>query len=405
MQPQPTTLKKEFFLWKGTDRHGIKTNGIIKANNIEMARAQVERNQITISRIKKQPLEIFPTRIKSQDITFMTRQLATMTRAGLTIIQALDTIIESTNNNALKALILKIKENIASGSSLNHSLSLYPRYFDTLFVSLCKVGEHSGTLDIMLNRIASHRETVESIKKKIKKALNYPIIVTGTAIAVTLILLNVAIPAFAEIFQAAGAALPLITRITINLSEWTQHWWWLLALILFLSIMSFKFCQKHYPVVRDWQDYALLKLPIIGTALEKSSLARFARTLETTIAAGMPITDALKIVSSATGNAKFKHAILFINDRVANGKTMTQAAAASGVFPGIVLQMISIGEESGQLEEMLGNIASVYEEDVDLLVSNLSSAIEPVIMIILGCLVGFLVVSMYLPMFSLGNAL
>ena len=173
-----------------------------------------------------------------------------------------------------------------------------------------------------------------------------------------------------------------------------------------LLILSFKFCQKQYPIIRDWQDYALLKLPIIGTAIEKSSLARFSRTLETTIAAGMPITDSRKTVASATGNAKFKHAILSVNDKVAKGKTMTQAAAASGVFPSMVLQMIAIGEESGQLEEMLGNIASVYEEeDADLLVSNLSSAIEPIIMIILGCVVGFLVVSMYLPMFNLGNAL
>ena len=257
----------------------------------------------------------------------------------------------------------------------------------------------------MLERIASHRETIESIKKKIKKALNYPMMVIGAAIAVTVILLNVAIPAFAEIFQSSGAQLPMITRITVSVSEWTQRWWWVVVVALLLLILSFKFCQKQYPIIRDWQDYALLKLPIIGTAIEKSSLARFSRTLETTIAAGMPITDSLKTVASATGNAKFKHAILSINDKVAKGQTMTQAAAASGVFPSMVLQMIAIGEESGQLEEMLGNIASVYEEDVDLLVSNLSSAIEPIIMIILGCVVGFLVVSMYLPMFNLGNAL
>ncbi len=398
--------KKKVFLWKGTDRYGIKKSGIIESLNIDLAKAQVERDGIKVIKIKKKPIEIFPTPIKVADITLFSRQLATMTAAGVPIIRALDTIIESVyKNNSLKRLILNLKITLEKGNTLADSLRMHPKYFDKLFCNLCEAGEESGTLDIMLDRIASHREAIESIKKKVKKALTYPAMVIGVAIIVTWVLLNFAIPAFAEIFTSSGTKLPTITRITIDISEFTQQFWWIIVLLLIILFIGYKFARKRYPITQKWIDFSLLKLPVIGTVIRKSALARFARTLETTTAAGMPLMDALKAVAPATGNIKYEDATLFVRDEVSKGKTMLSAASQTGVFPGLMLQMIAVGEESGHLEEMLGNLAKIYEEDVDVLVTNLSSALEPIIMIVLGCIVGFLVISMYVPMFSLGEAL
>ena len=229
--------------------------------------------------------------------------------------------------------------------------------------------------------------------------------VLGVAVLVTWILLNYAVPAFADIFISSGTKLPTITQVTIDVSEFSQRYWWVLVVCVIVFIILFKFARKRYPKVQVWIDYTLLKLPVIGKIIQKSSLARFSRTLETTSAAGMPLVDALLTVANATGNARYEKATLFIRDEVTKGRTMLHAASETGVFPGLMLQMISVGEESGQIEVMLANIAKIYEEDVDVLVTNLSSALEPIIMIVLGCIVGFLVVSMYVPMFSLGEAL
>ncbi|WP_395947336.1 type II secretion system F family protein [Caedibacter taeniospiralis] len=398
-------VKKQTFIWSGYDRLNIKTNGVTQAINIDLAKVQVERNGIKISKIKKQPLEIFPQRIKEGEITLFARQLATMSHAGVPIIRTLETIMDSSKNNTFKKLLGQIKQNIENGNSFSDTLRAYPKYFDKLFCSLCTAGEESGTLDVMLGRVAAHRESVQSIKKKVKKALTYPTMVVGVAILVTWVLLNYAVPAFADIFIASGAKLPTITQITIDISEFSQKYWWILITILMACIIFFKFAKKRYPQMQIWIDYTLLKIPVLGNILQKSALVRFARTLETTSSAGMPLIDALTTVAHATGNARYEIATLFIKDEVSKGRTMLNAASETGVFPRLMLQMISVGEESGQLEEMLANIAKIYEEDVDLLVANLSSALEPIIMVILGCIVGFLVVSMYVPMFSLGKAL
>ncbi|WP_116964274.1 type II secretion system F family protein [Fastidiosibacter lacustris] len=398
-------LKKKTFLWTGYDKRNIKTNGIIEAINIDLAKAQVERNGFKVLKIKKQPLELFPQRIKSEEVTLFSRQLATMSQAGVPIIRALDTIMESSNNKSFKKLLIQIKQSVESGNYFSDTLRNHPKYFDKLFCSLCAVGEESGTLDVMLDRVASHRESLHTIKKKVKKALTYPAMVIGVAILVTWILLNYAVPAFANIFISSGTPLPKITKITIDLSEFSQKYWWVLVSFIIVFIVGFKFSKKRYPKINVWQDYLLLKLPVIGKVIQKSSLARFARTLETTSAAGMPLLDALTTVANATGNTKYEKATLFIRDEVSKGRSMLYAASETGAFPGMMLQMISVGEESGQIEEMLANIAKIYEEDVDVLVTNLSSALEPVIMIVLGCIVGFLVVSMYIPMFKLGEAL
>ncbi|WHN65066.1 type II secretion system F family protein [Cysteiniphilum sp. QT6929] len=400
-----TSIKKQTFLWSGYDRRSIKTNGVIEAINIDLAKAQIERNGIKISKIKKQPIELFPQRIKEAEITLLARQLATMAHAGVPIIRALDTIMESSKNTSFKKLLIQIKQSVESGNSFSDTLKMYPKYFDKLFCSLCAAGEESGTLDVMLDRVASHRESVQSIKKKVKKALTYPVMVIGVAIIVTWVLLNYAVPAFANIFISSGTKLPAITKITIDISEFSQKYWWILVVIVVAIIVLFKVAKKRYPKVQVWIDYTLLKVPVLGKVIQKSSLARFARTLETTSSAGMPLLEALTTVANATGNSRYEKATLFIRDEVSKGRTMLHAASETHVFPGLMLQMISVGEESGQVEEMLANIAKIYEEDVDVLVTNLSSALEPIIMIILGCIVGFLVVSMYVPMFNLGEAL
>ena len=400
------SIGKKIFLWKGIDRHGITREGIVESINIDLARAQLERDGIKVRKVRKKPIEIIPTPIKSSDITLFSRQLATMTSAGVPIIRSLETIIESVyKNNTLKKLILNIKQSIEKGNTISDTLRLYPKYFDKLFCNLCEAGEESGTLDIMLDRIATHREAIQSIKNKVKKALTYPSMVFIVAIIVTWVLLNFAIPAFAQIFISSGTPLPTITRITIELSELTQRYWWMVLLLFLILVMAYKIAQKRYPKTRIWLDYSLLKLPIIGKIIQKSALARFARTLETTTVAGMPLMNALKAVAPATGNLKYEKATLFVREEVSKGRSMLHAASQTGTFPGLMLQMIAVGEESGHLEEMLGNLAKIYEDEVDMLLSHLSSALEPIMMIVLGCIVGFLVISMYVPMFSLGEAL
>ncbi|WP_119342568.1 type II secretion system F family protein [Facilibium subflavum] len=403
---QPLALKKKIFLWQGTDKLGIHQQGVIKSINIETARLQLEHEGVHIKKIKKKPLDLFAARIKNADITLFSRQLATMIKAGLPITRALDTIISSISNKNLtfKLLILDIKESLETGNTISDTFKKHPKYFDTLFCGLCEAGEQSGTLDTMLDRIATNREMLQSIRKKVKKALTYPMMVIFVSIIVTWVLLNFAIPAFADIFASSGTPLPMITQITVRASEITQQYWWIALIIIVLAIIMLRYAKKRYLKVQIFLDLLLLKIPVIGTVIEKSALARFARTLETTSSAGMPLVDALKAVAAATGNAKFELATLNIRNDVSKGYTLLQSAAGTGVFPALMLQMVAVGEESGHLEEMLSNVAKIYEEDVDMLVASLSSSLEPIIMMVLGGIVGFLVISMYVPMFNLGNA-
>ena len=291
------------------------------------------------------------------------------------------------------------------GNTLSDTLRQHPKHFDKLFCSLCHAGEESGTLDIMLDRIAKHREAVDSIKRKVKKALTCPITVIVVALVVAWILLNYAVPAYAEIFKSSNSQLPMITQITIDISELTQHFWLYITLLIIALILSLRWAIKRYQKLQFWRDHALLKLPIIGRIITRSALARFATTLETTLAAGMPLIDALKTVSAATGNLKYEKPHYTSKMRLPKGRTMLNAASETVVFPNVMLQMIAVGEEAGKLEEMLDNVAHIYQDEVDTLVANLSSAIEPLIMVILGLIVGFLVISMYTPMFQLGEAL
>ncbi len=402
-----TKFKDIAFIYEGITKSGTKTSGVIEARTMNLARTKIEREGIRITKIKKQPLTLFQKAVKTTDVTIITRQMATMASAGVPLIKSFDTIIDGIQKHpGLKSLLLKMKSDLESGESLSNTIRKYPQHFDRLYCSLVAAGEESGTLDTMLDRIASQREKVESIKKKVRKALTYPAVVMVIAVAVTFILLAFAVPAFTGIFEQAGAELPLITQFTVAASEVAQKYWWVALAFVAIAFNVFRTALKKSTKFQTFVDYALLKIPIIGKIIAQSSLARFARTLETTLESGMTLTNALQAVSSATGNMKYENATLVIKDAVEKGESFTTGANECGdVFPNLMIQMISIGEESGNMSQMLNNVATIYEEEVDNLVGALSSMLEPIIMIVLGGIVGFLVISMYMPMFQLGDAI
>lgn len=397
--------QKRIYNYKGTDKQGHKITGTIEAINSNVAKASLIKQGIRVAKLKKKPKDLIPKKIKPNHITEITRQLSTMSKAGVPIIRALEVMIGGIkNHDPLRQLITQIKTSIESGNNLSDAIKEHPKYFDRLYCALIGAGEMSGTLDIMLDRVATHRESIESIKKKVKKALTYPIIVSLIAVGVTAILLAFAVPAFSGIFESSGKELPGITQFTVDASEALQAHWWKVIIAIFAFSIIFKALLAKYAVLGQKLDLLILKLPVIGQIVEKSALARFARTLETTSASGMHLTNALEAVATATGNWKYEKATMDMREEITQGTSILEAATHTRVFPPMMLQMISIGEESGKLEEMLANIARIYEEEVDVLVSTLSSMLEPIIMVVLGGVVGFLVVSMYVPMFQMGDA-
>jgi len=308
-------------------------------------------------------------------------------------------------HSRLKVMAIDLKTLIEGGESLSKALLHYPKLFDKLYIGLITAGEESGNLDLMLNKIADQREALQSIKKKVKKALSYPIVVCVIAAGVTGILLTFAVPAFSAMFINSGKELPAITQITVNASNFMQESWWKLILGVFIFVTAFKSLKFKYEKIQIYQDHIMLKFPIIGELLFKSALARFASTLEITVQSGMSLTRALDMVALATGNAKYDQAALDIKKSISEGASFKEAIVETGNFPFLVEQMIAVGEESGALETMLGNLNRVYQEEVDTIVDSLSSMLEPIIMVVLGGVVGFLVVSMYMPMFQMGDAI
>lgn len=403
-----TMASGELFIWKGTDKNGQQAKGEINASSRAMARAQLRQKGIQPRSVRKKPKPLFGERkksIKPADVAVFSRQLATMMKAGVPLVQSFDIVADGLDNVSMRELVNTIKNDVAAGSGLAPALAKYPRHFDELFCSLVAAGEAAGTLETMLDRIATYKEKTEQLKAKIRKALTYPAAVIVVAIIVTGILLVRVVPQFAETFQGFGADLPAFTLFVLGLSEFTQQWWFALLVSMAACVYLFKELRLRSKGFATAIDRLMLKLPIFGVIVHDAVVARFSRTLSTTFGAGVPLVEALESTAGASGNAIYSQAILQIRDEVTTGSSLYQSIKGVGLFPNMLLQMVSIGEESGQLDEMLSKVADHYEEAVDNAVDNLSSLMEPMIMIILGLLIGGLMVAMYLPIFMLGSVI
>lgn len=399
-----TAISSIPFLWEGTDRRGKKIKGKSMAASEAAVRADLRRQGVVPSRIKKQSKGLFSgtAKITTADIAIFSRQLATMLSAGIPLVQAFEIVGNGHENAAMQKLILSIKADVEGGSTLAEALAKHPLYFDDLFVNLVEAGEQAGALETLLDKIATYKEKTEAIKKKIKKALTYPAAVLVVAFVVTIILLIFVIPAFEDLFQGFGADLPAFTRMVIDLSVFVRQEGWILAGMAIAAVMAFLYFKKRSRAMRHFLDRVALKAPVIGPILQKAAIARYARTLSTMFSAGVPLVEALDSVAGATGNIVYEMGVMRMKDEVATGQRLQQSMENTDLFPNMVIQMIAVGEESGSLDEMSAKVADFYEEDVDNAVDNLSSLLEPMIMAILGVLVGGLVVAMYLPIFKMG---
>ncbi len=399
-----TAIVSTPFLWEGTDRNGKKVKGKSVASDEAQVRADLRRQGVVPTRIKKQNKGLFSGggKITSGDIAIFSRQLATMLAAGIPLVQAFEIVGNGHENAAMQKLILSIKADVEGGSSLAEALAKQPLYFDDLFVNLVESGEQAGALETLLDKIATYKEKTEAIKKKIKKALTYPAAVLAVAFIVTTILLIFVIPSFEDLFKGFGADLPTFTRMVIDLSAFVRSQGIIIFLVIAAAVAAFLYFKKRSRPFRHFLDRMMLKMPIIGPIMQKASIARYSRTLSTMFAAGVPLVEALESVAGATGNIVYEQGVLEMRDEVATGQRLQQSMENTDLFPNMVIQMIAVGEESGSLDEMSGKVADFYEEDVDNAVDNLSALLEPMIMAILGILVGGLVVAMYLPIFKLG---
>jgi type IV pilus assembly protein PilC len=392
------------FIWEGLDKNRQKSKGEITAKSEVLARTELRRQGYRITKIRKKSKPLFSRvrKITTSDIALFSRQLATLLKAGIPLVQAFDIIGKGHENPSMQLMLLNIKTNLESGDTLAESLKKNPLYFDELFCNLVEAGESAGVLETLLDKIATYKEKTESMKKKIKKALTYPIAVIIVAFIVTTILLLFVVPVFEELFKSFGADLPIFTRLIVDISKTLKQTWWLILAIIIAAIYSFIYFKRHSRVFNRFLDTTLLKVPMIGSILNKSAIAHFSRTLSILSAAGIPLINALSSVSGTCGNIMYREAVLKMREEVATGQRLQFAMLQTILFPHIVQQMIAIGEESGSLDAMLAKVADFYEEDVDNLVDNLSNLIEPMIMVILGILIGGLVIAMYLPIFKMG---
>jgi type IV pilus assembly protein PilC len=405
MAVSATAGKKETqFLWEGKDKRGNKVKGKSLAANEATLRADLRRQGVAATRVKTQSAGMsFGGKPNNEDIAIFSRQLATMMAAGIPMVQAFEIIGNGHEKPAMQKLVLDVKANIEGGSTLHESLAKYPLYFDALFVNLVEAGEQAGALESLLDKIATYKEKTEALKKKIKKALFYPIAVLVVAVVVSIILLVFVIPQFEELFKGFGADLPAFTQMVVNLSRFVQHQGWWMLIVVGASFYAFFYFLKRSRRMQLAMDRILLKFPIIGPILVKAAIARFARTLSTMFAAGVPLVEAMQSVAGATGNIVYEQAVLRMKDEVATGQRLQRAMETTGLFPNMVVQMIAVGEESGSLDTMSSKVAEFYETEVDNAVDSMSSLLEPLIMAILGVLVGGMVIAMYLPIFKLGQ--
>jgi len=398
--------KTHTFTWQGLDRQGRTANGEAHGPSQAIVKAQLRKQGIVPKSVKRKPKPLFgggKKAIKPADIAIFTRQLATMMKAGVPLVQGFEIVAEGLENPSMRDLVLEVKNDVASGTSFASAIGKHPKYFDDLFCNLINSGEQSGTLETMLDRVATYKEKTEALKAKIKKAMTYPIAVVVVALVVTGILLVKVVPQFAETFSGFGADLPAFTLMVMHLSEFMQEWWWIILLSLVAASFLFKEARQRSDTVALAVDKITLKIPIVGEIVYQSIIARFARTLSTTFSAGVPLVDALDAVAGTAGNIIYAEAIKRIRDDVTTGQQLHTSIRATGLFPSMLLQMVSIGEESGALDDMLEKVANHFEDSVDNMVDNLTALLEPMIMAVLGVLVGGLMIAMYMPIFMLGS--
>jgi type IV pilus assembly protein PilC len=395
------------FVWEGTDKQGRRAKGEIASSNPAIAKAELRKQGINATRVRKKGGAVFSLSsgkaINSADISLFTRQMATMMRAGVPLVQSFEIVADGVDKPKLRDLVLQIRSDVSAGNTFASALRKHPVYFDDLFCNLVDAGEQSGSLETMLDRIATYKEKTESLKAKVRKAMTYPIAVVIVAVIVSGILLIKVVPQFQTVFAGFGAELPAFTMFVIRISEMVQAYWLLFLVAIAAAIAGFTVARRRSKALRDAIDRTALKMPVVGNIIEKSAVARFARTLSTTFAAGVPLVDALNSVAGATGNSVYVNAVYKVRDDVSTGQQLNFSMRSTGVFPNMVVQMVAIGEESGALDTMLDKSATYYEEQVDNAVDNLTALMEPMIMSVLGVLIGGLIIAMYLPIFQLGR--
>ena len=395
-------VKESVFEWVGKDRQGRIVQGELRAAGEATAQNTLRRQGILVTKIKKRKMSS-GKKIKPKDIALFTRQMATMMKAGVPLLQSFDIVGRGNPNPSVTRLLNEIRQDVETGTSLSIAFRRHPMYFDDLYCNLVEAGESAGILESLLDRLATYMEKTEAIKSKIKSALMYPISVIIVAFVVVTLIMLFVIPAFKEVFSSFGADLPAPTMFVIGMSEFFTTYWWLIFGILGGGIYFFLQSWKRSPKVQVFMDRALLKLPVFGALIDKSCIARWTRTLSTMFAAGVPLVEALDSVGGASGNIIYKEATDKIQKSVSIGTSLAVAMTDANVFPSMVLQMCAIGEESGAIDHMLGKAADFYEAEVDEMVAGLSSLMEPIIIVFLGTIIGGIVVSMYLPIFKLGQ--
>lgn len=398
--PMPT------FTWKGTDKRGTVMKGEQQAKTEALLRAELRRQGITPTQVRPKSKPLFGAsgkKISAKEIAIFSRQLATMMKSGVPIVQALEIIGSGQKNPRMGDMVNSLRADIAGGSSIFEALSKYPVQFDELYRNLVKAGESAGVLETVLETIASYKENLEALKGKIKKAMFYPAMIIAVALVVSSILLVFVVPQFEEVFSGFGAELPAFTQMVVALSDFMVKWWWLILLFVIGLVAAFVFFYKRSIKFQHFLDRVILRVPVIGQIMHNSAVARFARTLGVTFAAGVPLVEALGTVAGATGNSVYEQAVLRIRDDVSVGYQVNMAMKQVNLFPHMVVQMTAIGEEAGALDAMLMKVAEFFEQEVNNAVDALSSLIEPFVMIIIGVLVGSMVIAMYLPIFKLAS--
>jgi type IV pilus assembly protein PilC len=395
--------KEVIYAWEGTDKKGKKIKGEVKASGEAFVNATLRRQGITVTKIKKQSGLKSGGKVKEKDVTLFTRQLATMMKAGVPLLQAFEIVGKGHNNPAVSKLLGDIKSDVETGSSLSQAFRKYPLYFDTLYCNLVGAGEQAGILDSLLERLATYKEKILAIKSKIKSALFYPISIVVVAFIITAVIMIFVIPAFKELFTSFGADLPAPTLLVMAISDFFVEYWWAIFGAIGGGVWFFFYSWKRSIKMQATMDRLVLKIPVFGELIRKATIARFARTLSTMFAAGVPLVEALDSVAGASGNRVYYEATKQIQSEISTGTSLTVAMQNVEVFPNMVLQMVAIGEESGALDSMLSKVADFYEAEVDDAVEALSSLMEPIIMVVLGTLIGGLVIAMYLPIFKMGQ--
>jgi type IV pilus assembly protein PilC len=402
-QDKKAQVKEYTYAWEGKDRTGKTIKGEMRAGGDALVRANLRRQGINVVKIKKQSSSM-GKKITEKDITFFTRQMAVMMKSGVPLLQAFDIVAKGHSNPSVTKLLLDIKNDVETGSSLTQAFRKHPLYFDQLFCNLVQAGEQAGILDSLLDRLATYKEKILAIKGKIKSALFYPTAIVVAAVIIISVIMIFVIPAFKDLFSGFGAALPLPTQIVIMISEIFTSYWWAIFSVMGGSIYAFSQLKKRSKPFQHALDRLSLKLPLLGEIMRKATIARWTRTMATMFAAGVPLVEALDSVGGASGNIIYVDATKKIQTEVSTGTSLTVAMQNSDVFPPMVLQMVAIGEESGALDAMLGKIADFFEQEVDEAVDALTSLMEPMIMMVLGPIIGGIIIAMYLPIFKMGAA-